>query len=927
MSDADRVVRLKAEADAHWQTDPARSLSLADEIVAIGAANGDVGQVALGTMARGDALKFLERLSEAWEALEEAGRLFRSIGDEVGWARTRIGRLYVGVLAGRAPEALADMMPAAITLQRAEQPDLLIRLYGQTAYAHNVLGEPARAMPLLDAALDLARQQGASGAPYLSLLHLNKGVSAFALGDLGVAQAEFTQARDLAHGRGETITLALAEADLADVHIERGQHRQALLCLDRALSLSPAEQQAKLKLAMVVCYLQLQRMPEALELLASMTDALRAHHDHYNLARARLYQALALTAVGQNNAAGDALEEASRLYDALDSRPALAKVQLWRSRVALHQGAAQLALEAAREAGRLLAVGGRIDRAAAQLLEAQAVLRLDQPGAAERAGTEVLAAARDEQVPVLRYSAHLVLGRVAEHQARLLRASRHYRAATAVLERVQRDLTLTLRPGFLADKDEALHALIGLYLRQAEAAAAWSVLERAKSYVWRSYLTGRDRLVWAGGDRATAAAVERLELLRAEHHACAQQLDGSTVHTGREPTADQADREQLRARIRTLESQMRSLTERLYLHAGQSVTRDRVAGDMHPDQILASLQPDECLLEYYDDGRRLWAFSLAGGRVRVDALPASGADLARWLRSLQLNLGTLLTLSADPKAQATVTASLLTLLKRLHAVLLAPLAVSPEVRRLIIVPYGVAHVLPFHLLHDGQRFVFDAYEVITLPAAAVRLHPAPQRAPGALAVACSWEGRLPLTEAEAEQVVHTLGGQTLSRERATRGGLAQTPRQVLHIAAHGQYRPDAPELSHLQLYDGPLYADDLFQLDLSYELVTLSACETGRVTAVAHDELIGLSRGFLYAGAGALVHSLWRIPDSSALTFMSQMYAQLAAGASKAAAVRSTMLSQSDSNGLTAIGGWGAFQLVGAPGPLTPAGEMRGPLR
>jgi CHAT domain-containing protein len=135
--------------------------------------------------------------------------------------------------------------------------------------------------------------------------------------------------------------------------------------------------------------------------------------------------------------------------------------------------------------------------------------------------------------------------------------------------------------------------------------------------------------------------------------------------------------------------------------------------------------------------------------------------------------------------------------------------------------------------------------------------------------------------------VYTLfGGSLWGDEAANRPAIQAQPTQIRHIAAHGQYRLDQPDYSFIQLADGQLYADDLLQQDLSYELVTLSACETGRANVSGGDELIGLGRGFLYAGAGALVLSLWPVPDMITVRLMERMYSSLREGASKAAALR-----------------------------------------
>jgi len=117
--------------------------------------------------------------------------------------------------------------------------------------------------------------------------------------------------------------------------------------------------------------------------------------------------------------------------------------------------------------------------------------------------------------------------------------------------------------------------------------------------------------------------------------------------------------------------------------------------------------------------------------------------------------------------------------------------------------------------------------------------------------------------------------------------------------------------------DGQLYADDLLQQDLSYELVTLSACETGRANVAADEELIGIGRGFLYAGAGTLILSLWRVADFSTAGLMQHMYQALRAGASKAAALRAAQQAMLVQNRQLHPAFWGAFQLIGDARPLS----------
>src|SRR5262245_18322320 len=84
-SEIDELVEhLKSEADRHRLINANHSLEYADLIVRIGEQRGNPRDIALGTMARGDALKFLGQMAAAWAALEEAGKIYQAVGDEVG---------------------------------------------------------------------------------------------------------------------------------------------------------------------------------------------------------------------------------------------------------------------------------------------------------------------------------------------------------------------------------------------------------------------------------------------------------------------------------------------------------------------------------------------------------------------------------------------------------------------------------------------------------------------------------------------------------------------------------------------------------------------------------------------------------------------------------------------------------------------------
>ncbi len=915
---AEVVEHLKQEADRYWSIDPHRSLELADRIIAIGRARSDVRQTALGLMARGDALKFLGRMEEAWEALEQAGNMFQAAGDEVSWARTRIGRLYLGAKLNRVADTLADGERARAIFTRHNEREKLLRLDFQTAVVYNYLGNQRQALQLLHAALAAAVTLGETGQQYMGSLFACIGFAYEALGNFPQALAHYERARAIYAARSETRHIVLNELNIAYIAQAQGHYRRALHLLygilERGVEQFPLEYRV-VKRDMTECYLYLNRYADARDLARQVIADYRSLGVTYEIARNLLHLATAEAELGNFTAAQAALEEAEPIFTSLGATIWVATTRLRRGRMALKQGDTTTAYQEAVAAAACFESGGQqVNYATAILLQGQVQLAWGEFTTAAEVGASALRIAQRFNVPSLRYTAHLLLGQIAEARREMTCAIRRYRAAAATVERVQRSLTITLRPGFLEDKGEASRGLITLYLRMGRAECAFEALERAKSQVLLSYLANREQLHWAQDDARSRALIEELNRLRAEHqwfYRLAHDPPGSADR----PSAIQP--EQALAEVAARERRMRAITEQLYLHSGVGRAVNPAPAASLQD-VQRTLDEDTLLIEFYNDGAHLWAFTLDEQTINVHSLPMAIETLDQLLDQLQANVGAALKVDPQSSAARRLTTLAQRILQRLHCLLIEPLALHQRGRqRLVIVPYGALHYLPFHLLYDGSAYLIEQHEVVVLPAAGLATRRGPQRKPGALILAHSWEGRLPHTQAEAQMVQRLLGGPLCAEETACRAALQAQPAQVLHIAAHGQHRLDQPDLSYLQLADGQLYADDLLQQDLSYELVTLSACETGRAKVAAGDELIGLGRGFLYAGAGALLVSLWRVADASTMHLMERMYQALRAGTSKAAALREAQRSALAQDRQLHPASWGAFQLIGDDRPLS----------
>lgn len=909
------VERLKQEADRYWSIDPNCSLKYADRITAIGQARGDKIHVALGLMARGDALKFLGKLQEAWEMLEQSGNIYQTSGDEIGWARTRIGRAYLAAKLNYVADAFADADRARLIFIRYGEHEKLLRLNLNLATLHVSLGEEHKALLLYQSALTIAKSLGEAGEQYLGLLNMNMGLAYSDLGNFSQALDSYERARIIYTARNEARNIVINEYNIAFIAQIQGRHRDALKLLysilERGIEQFPFEYRA-VKRDMTECYLYLNRYLDARDLAKQVITDYRSFGAAHELARSLLHLATAEAALANLDAAQDALNEAESIFSSLGATSGVAATHLKRGQIKLKQGYATTACqEAIAAANDFVSCGQQDNYVTARLLQCQALFALKDSRAAE-AGVSTLQFAQRNNIPLLRYAAHLLLGQIAESTDKTRRAIRHYQVAISTIERVQRGLTITLQPGFLEDKGEASRALIALYLRTNKAGNAFEAVERAKSQVLLGYLANRQGMRWASDDTRSRILIEELKKLRAEHQ-WFYRLAQSPAKLNRSNTLSP---EQARAEVAARERRMRTITEQLYIYSRNDPTSNRVPITSLND-VQHRLEQDALLVEFYNDGTHLWAFLLDGHTIEFHGLPITVDKLNQLLAQLQSNVAA--ALSMDPQSASARSLSQMArrILQKLHALLLEPLMLRRfDRQRLIIVPYSLLHYLPFHLLHDGSSYLIEKYEVVILPAASLATQPGPRQNPGALILANSYEGRLPHTLREAHMVQRLFGGRLYIEEKADRAALQTQPSQILHIAAHGEHRLDQPDLSYLQLADGQLYADDMLQQDLSYELVTLSGCETGRANVVASDVLIGLGRGFLYAGAGALLASLWRVADGSTFQFMERMYTALFSGTSKAAALRQAQRSLLTENQDAHPAFWGAFQLIGDACPL-----------
>jgi CHAT domain-containing protein len=205
------------------------------------------------------------------------------------------------------------------------------------------------------------------------------------------------------------------------------------------------------------------------------------------------------------------------------------------------------------------------------------------------------------------------------------------------------------------------------------------------------------------------------------------------------------------------------------------------------------------------------------------------------------------------------------------------------------------HYLPFHALFDGQKYVLETHDITYLPGASFLGYSSESEAVGSggLIAGNTYNDQLPNTLTEARDIASIWGLAPLLEQEATVSALRENAggKKLIHFATHGEFRPDNPLFSGLALADGWLTTLDIFNLHLEASLVALSACETGRSVVGGGDELLGLMRAFLSAGAASLLISLWAVEDRSTAILMKSFYHALKSGTyTKGAALRAAQL-------------------------------------
>lgn len=482
-------------------------------------------------------------------------------------------------------------------------------------------------------------------------------------------------------------------------------------------------------------------------------------------------------------------------------------------------------------------------------------------------------------------------GRIALMEGQRDEAIGYFKRAIEVIEQQRATIrTEASKIGFVGDKQDVYSELIVALFADGRHAEAFEYVERAKARALVDLLAERQRFVHPERDPT------EIQGLLAELSAIEEETRLQGVAAAADQTASRAGRlSDLRAAIARAAPETASLV---------TVSASGVG------EVQDLIGPDEALVNYFHHKDTLLAFVVT--RDRVTGVRLDGADLDTSVRDFR---NALKAVHSDRYRPVSI---------RLYGQLIRPLDDLLDRRALVVVPHGVLHYLPFNALESRGEYLIDRFAIRLVPSASVLKYVKPRggRADRRLLALGNpdlgdprWDLRG--AEAEAREIGKRWpGSMVLLRGRASetafKGAGAQF--RYLHLASHGVFDSDRPLDSAMLLAgdgenDGRLTVGELYELELNADLITLSACETGLGAVLNGDDVVGLTRGFLYAGAQSIVASLWPVSDDATFDLMTVFYENLGqSGTREALQIAQRRVRESHPHPFY----WAAFQLVGA---------------
>jgi tetratricopeptide (TPR) repeat protein len=917
------VALLKDEVASLVRVDLERALAVADLTSEAAALSAEPVSQALSYHARAMVLYWLGKHTQSLELYNNAQAIYRSLGHELDAARMARAKIQALTYLGRYEEALQEANEARQLFQQHDQPALVAQVDANLGNLYERLDQYRTALAYYQRAADTFEQL--HDRQSLAVVQTNMALVYSSLSEFETSLSLYEQARRIYQALGLHRLAVEVDYHVAWLYFLRGRFDHTLKQFQwveaQAIQYGDATQSAMCRLDLAEVYLQLNAFEDALESAQSAMHQFTQLQMNYELAKATMYAGVAHLHQGAFAQAAVQLQQARSRFTQEGNAIHQALCDLYASEAAVRQKKWDQALTLCHAAGAIFEANQLNSKAAyTQFQLARIQFRAGDLAAAQASCERSLHTLEALEAPWLKYQCFHLRGNLAERFGHERHARQSYRQAIKHIEEMRSTIGIDeFKATFVKDKLRVYEDLVRLCLQHGspeKKEEAFQLVEAAKSRTLVDLLSGARRMkhnARAGDDREL---IGRWDALREELDWYYNKLNGYDAANPPRPAG--ADQE-LRQKIRERETELTKLLRRLQLKDSEYASLQTVT-HLGSADIASALADDEVLLEYYTTGDEIHVFVIDASGLRTTQPLAPAWPMFSLLKKLRFQLNKpLLEPDYVSRHEAVLRRSVDERLQALHEGLIRPVAAALAGKQVVIVPHGFLHYVPFHALFDGRDYLIDHHEISYAPSAhAFRLcrqrhRTAAADLTSALIVGAPYEGLPHIAEEVAAIRSLIPNAELLVGENAN---LEQFKRRAercryLHLASHATFRHDNPLFSSLKLADSWLNFYDIFDLNLQAELVTLSACETGVNHISGGDELIGLMRGFLYAGAPSLILSLWAVNDRSTAELMGALYARLNQGHSARRALRDAQIAIRDNYPHPYH--WAPFVLMGRP--------------
>ncbi len=886
-------------AIAAWSSDPsavARAAHVLSQLVVDDASALPASQVELQAVCAwvgGIAALTRGGMTDAITQLDDATAKFRLLGLSGHAAHAQVPKIMALSMLGLGDEAAAcgERTQAELVALKDNHGAAKVSLnLGNLYYGRNLFADAKRNYSEATTLFALEGDAARCVAAEIGM------ADAFAsTGEFDLALSTYERAQHRALGQDLHVPNAVIQESVALVNLARGRYRDALIGLEGARreyeALSMPQNLATAEKQLGDAYLYLRLLPEALALFDCALLRFESLEMPVEQAWGLTQRGRALAALSrQPEEVADCLHRAWELFAAQGVTAGQATVLLARAELALSQhdpeAASMFAGDAANVfAANAMAFGG----AQADVLHAHALLECGEVDAAAGLFAGAGKRARELQLLSVGVRCEVGLGLVAKARGNVIAAEAAFESAISASEEQRSALPGDeIRDAFLMDQLRPYEELLRIaldaldHMPSSDAAARVLVqLERFRARVLGERL-GEPKL----GTTATQTD-------KAEDHLRARL---SWLYRRRQKLIDDGDDPQsLMVEARQAERDLLELARRRLLTGEASVSLgDAVAFD--PTVLRMALRDGEALIEYGVIDDELFACVVTRERVALQRRIARWPEVVEAIRTARFQIETL-RYGADTvhRHLDLLTRRSRAAMRRVHELVWAP--IQPLLigcSEALVVAHDQLGSLQFAALYDGENYLAQTMRLTMAPSARVALYGIAHKPVAAKRALVLGESSRLVHAADEAQFVAGLfdNANVLTGARANAVALRALcmDADVLHLACHAEFRTDNPMFSALQLVDGPFNVQDAETLQLRQGIVVLSACETGVAVYSRGDEMIGLVRAFLVAGASRVVASLWPVDDAVTLQFMAAFYRSLRDGNAPSIALRAAQL-------------------------------------